>query len=346
MMAGLNDRAQYLLNMLIEHYIRDGQPVGSKKLAADQQLALSSASIRNVLADLEYQGYLSSPHTSAGRVPTVQGYRLFVDNLLNLQSIPPHDLSKEVIEGQFSSKNQLVSPVQSASSLLSALTNYAGLVMLPRRRQSLLSKVEFLPLSDNRVLVILIFEEDEVQNQIIYTDKPYSISELQQASRFINEHYKNYTLEEMRQAVLAEMTKQQEIISKGMALLIKATDVKQQENQRDYILEGQNHLLQAAEEFDIDNLRTLFEAFTEKQKIMHLLDKSIDSEGVKIFIGSESGYAALESCSLVTSTYKVDQETVGVLGVIGPTRMNYRQVISIVDVTAKLLGKALSVKLE
>ena len=340
----LNGRSLQLLKTLIERYISDGQPVGSRILSKDPSLNLSPATIRNVMADLEDLGLVHSPHTSAGRVPTVKGYRLFVDSLL---TIKPLD-SKEVrcLHQGLLAQGDGGDVVGNASRLLADLTQMAGVVTLPKRELLCLRHIEFLPLSSGRVLVIFVTNEQEVHNKIIHTNRLFSAAELQQAANYLNSVYGGLSLAAVREAILKELQEDQQRMNQGMLLAIKmaeltfATDT----GQDDYVLTGETNLMEFNELSGRDHLKQLFEAFNQKQAVIHLLDQSMKSEGVQIFIGKESGYQAFDQCSLVTSPYSVNDEVVGVLGVIGPTRMSYEKVIAFVDVTAKLLGAALNPK--
>ena len=340
--VSLNDRAQQLLKTLVELYIRDGQPVGSRTLSKDSSLELSPATIRNVMADLEEMGLIVAPHTSAGRIPTVQGYRLFVDSLL---TVKPLDL-KQVhrLEQKFSVIADPQTVIRSASSLLSDFSSMAGVVMMPRREHKALRQVEFLPLSNNRVLAILVINEKEVQNRIIDTARHYTPSELQQAANYLNSMFAGKDLEAVRQTLVREMQEAKHSMDRLMSDAISMAQQAFHEDEagNDYLLAGQTNLMSYADMADMDKLRQLFEAFTRKQDILGLLDQSLQAQGVQIFIGEESGYQALDSCSVVTAPYQVDGQILGVLGVIGPKRMAYDRVIPLVDVTAKLLGSALN----
>lgn len=348
-MAGksvINDRARKLLKLLVERYIREGQPIGSRTLAKDVELDLSPATIRNVMSDLEELGLLHSPHTSAGRVPTVEGYRLFVDSLLTVK--PLDIMVVERLKSELDQDADTSALLESASSLLSGITNMAGVVTLPRREKLILRQVDFLSLSPRRVLVILVINEHEVQNRVIHTDRDYSAAELQRASNYLNQKFSGYELMGIREDVLCDMQQIREDMNETMIAAIEmASRVFEEDAQsdaNDYVLAGQNNLMDFAEISSVEKLRKLFEAFNTKQDILHLLDQSIHTTGVQIFIGHESGYGALESCSVVTAPYTVEGQMVGVLGVIGPTRMAYDRVIPIVDVTAKLLGSALTLE--
>lgn len=337
----INDRAQRLLKVLIERYIRDGQPVGSRTLARDAGLDLSPATIRNVMADLEEMGLLRSPHTSAGRVPTAQGYRVFVDTLLRVEPLPRVDISR--LELQLSPEADPEALLASASSLLSDVTRLAGVVMVPKRESLTLRHVEFLPLSGNQVLVILVVNEREVQNRIIQTPRAYSPAQLQEVANYLNREFFGRDLHRVREELLRGMQEARESVNRIMAAAIEMADqvfTPAPEND-DFVVSGQTNLMGYSEMSDIDKLRQLFEAFNTKRDILHLLDQALSAQGMQIFIGEESGYDVLDACSVVTSPYKVEGEVVGVLGVIGPTRMAYDRVIPIVDITARLLGSAL-----
>lgn len=335
-----DDRAQALLKVLVERYIRDGQPVGSQTLANDSGLDLSPATIRNVMVDLEELGLVESPHTSAGRIPTDKGYRVFVDCLLTVKPMG----SKEVedIKQQLSSSVSTSLLINQVSDMLSNITQLAGLVMMPRREHTRLQHIEFLPLSSRRVLVILVMNDQEVQNRVIHVDRDFSPAELQQAANYINAEYAGLELTEVRTRLLTSMQQSRDAMHQLMQDAVDIADqVLDMQRDDDYVLAGQTNLMNYAEMCDIDKLRQLFEAFNTKRDILHILDQSIHADGTQIFIGEESGYSVLGDCSVVTAPYKVDDEIVGVLAVIGPTRMAYDRVIPVVDVTAKLLSAAL-----
>ncbi|MBZ4193891.1 MAG: heat-inducible transcriptional repressor HrcA [Candidatus Contendobacter sp.] len=339
----LNERTQHLLKALVERYIRDGQPVGSRTLARDTGLDLSPATVRNVMADLEEFGYLRAPHTSAGRVPTVRGYRFFVDALLNLQP-----LDEQAIE---SLRRRIDQPVQnstelarSVSDLLSGVTHLAGVVMLPRRKVITLRHVEFLPLSENRVLVILVLNNQEVQNRIIQTRRPYNATELQQAANYLNAQFTGKNLQQVREALLCDLRETRDSLDRLMQTVVDMAEqtFELETEGQDYVVAGQTHLMQCTDLSDLDKLRQLFNAFNHKRDLLHLFDQSLHADGVQIFIGEESGFEALKGCSVVTAPYTVEGQVLGVLGVIGPTRMAYDRVIPVVDVTARLLAAALN----
>lgn len=334
------DRAQMLLKLLVERYIRDGQPVGSRTLAKDSGLELSPATIRNVMADLEDLGLVRSPHTSAGRVPTAKGYRLFVDSLLTIK--PMRSQEVESIRQKLAVTGNTENLITHASDMLSRITSLAGVVTIPRRERVRLQHIEFLSLSTRRVLVILVVNGQEVQNRVIDTDREYSQGELQQAANFLNSEFAGLELQDIRTRLLASMQQARDAMQHLMQNAMNIADqILDQQRDDDYVLAGQTNLMNYAEMCDIEKLRHLFNAFNSKRDILHILDQSIHAEGMQIFIGDESGYQVLDECSLVTAPYKVDDEVIGVLGVIGPTRMPYDRVIPIVDVTAKVLSAAL-----
>ncbi|MGH8269397.1 MAG: heat-inducible transcriptional repressor HrcA [Steroidobacteraceae bacterium] len=347
----LSERAQHLLRVLVESYIREGQPVGSRSLSRESGLQLSSATIRNVMADLEDQGFVASPHTSAGRIPTDKGYRFFVDTLLQVQPVEEaaaaeirRQLESRQIEAPRESSKELIATV---SQLLSSVTRLAGVVTLPRAAEASITQVEFVSLSENRVLVVLIFGEREVQNRIIQLERYYSPDELKRASNFLNEQFRGRSLTQVRQEILRQLSETRAHMNQVM---LDAISVAQHvfeagtsgEEKLEYVIKGETNLMGVAALSSVEKLRRLFEAFNEKRDFLHLLDHSLRAEGVQIFIGHESGYQILDDCSVVTAPYGSSDSVVGVLGVIGPTRMAYERVIPIVDMTAKLLGAALN----
>ena len=337
----LNERSQQLFKVLVEQYISDGQPVASKALSNDEKINLSPATVRNVMADLEDLGLIISPHTSAGRVPTPQGYRLFVDNLVTVKPLRGQAVEKLRTEmGIDDSQDGLITK---ASSILSGMTKMAGVVTIPRREAVILRHIEFLPLTSNRLLVILVVNEQEVQNRVIHTEKAFSESELTQTANYLNQEFIGKDLSQIRDSVLSSMKQERDDMQQIMKMAIQMTDnVVGDQNNDDFVMAGQTNLMEYAEMANMEKLRHLFDAFNAKRDVLHVLDQSINAEGMQVFIGEESGYSAFESCSVITAPYKVSEEVVGVLGVIGPTRMAYDKVIPLVDVTAKLLGSLLS----
>lgn len=337
----LNERSQQLFKVLVEHYINDGQPVASKTLSNDEKINLSPATVRNVMADLENLGLIISPHTSAGRIPTPQGYRLFVDNLVTVK--PLRGQAVEKLRQEMGIDDSQEGLITKASSLLSGMTKMAGVVTIPRREAVILRHIEFLPLTSNRILVILVVNEQEVQNRVIHTERAFSESELTQTANYLNQEFLGKDLSQIRQSVLDSMKQERDDMQHIMKMAIQMTDnVVGEQNNEDYVMAGQTNLMDYAEMANMEQLRLLFDAFNAKRDVLHVLDQSIQAEGMQVFIGEESGYSAFESCSVITAPYKVSEEVVGVLGVIGPTRMAYDRVIPLVDVTAKLLGSLLS----
>jgi heat-inducible transcriptional repressor len=337
-----NERAQYLLKVLIQRFIRDGQPVGSRTLSRDSGLDLSPATIRNVMADLEELGFVSSPHTSAGKVPTPRGYRLFVDTLVRYKQPKGDDIRKlqAQFEKQFNDSDELLGAV---SSLLSNITSMAGVVTIPRVHQATLRQIEFLPLSEKRVLAILVINDREVQNRILHIDREYTAAELQRAANYINENYAGTDLLQIRERLISDLETTRDSMNRAMHDIIAVAQAAMHETtpKNQFLLAGETNLMDFAELSDLDTLRRLFEAFSRKRFMLDLLDRSINAKGVQIFIGDESGFQILDNCSVVTAPYNVDDDTIGVLGVIGPTRMAYDRVVPIVAVTARLLGTAL-----
>ncbi len=339
LLDNMNERTQCLFKALVEQYIRDGQPVASKTLSGNRDINLSPATVRNIMADLEELGLIVSPHTSAGRIPTAQGYRLFVDNLVTVKPLRGPTVQKLRKEMEIDESQEGL--INKASALLSGMSRMAGVVTLPRRERVILRHIEFLPLTANRILVILVVNEQEVQNRVIHTDRTFTQSELQQTANYLNQEFMGQDLEHIRQAVLDSMKQERDDMQAIMKMAIQITDSVVEDN-NDYVIAGQTNLMDYAEMANMDKLRQLFEAFNAKRDVLHVLDQSIQAEGMQVFIGEESGYRAFEDCSVITAPYKVSDEVVGVLGVIGPTRMAYDRVIPLVDVTAKLLGSLLS----
>lgn len=336
----LDKRAQILLKTLVEHYISDGQPVGSRTLSKCSGLDLSPATIRNVMSDLEELGFIASPHTSAGRIPTQRGYRFFVDTLLTVKPIQNQELRQ--FEQQFSSPDPQ-ELIASAAGMLSNLTQFAGVVMVPRRKSVSFRHLEFLPLSEKRILVIIVTSDGNVQNRIIVTDKPYSASELVQASNFFNQNYSGNTFDQVQKKLHEELKQMQSDMTRLMTAAMEASTKALGEDKDSVVISGERNLLQIDDlSANVTSLRKLFEVFERRTSLMQLLDNSQRAEGIQIFIGGESGYLPLDECSMVTAPYEANGQTVGTLGVIGPTRMAYERVIPIVDVTAKLLSNALN----
>jgi len=343
----LSERARHLLRVLVESYIREGQPVGSRTLSRDSGLNLSAATVRNVMADLEEYGFVSSPHTSAGRVPTDKGYRFFVDTLLRQRRSGAEEdviveLQRRLRDEHDRDPKALVAV---ASQVLSSITHLAGVVTVPRQPHQSLSQIEFLPLSDDRVLAVMVVNGRDVQNRIVQLERRYSAEELRHAASFLNQQFAGKELRTVREDLVAELKQTGERLNQLMLDAIHVAQEMLGEGTKDapeYVIAGETNLMEFAEMSNMERLRRLFDAFTARRDILNLLDLSLRAEGVQIFIGQESGYQILDDCSLVTAPYALDNETVGVLGVIGPTRMAYERVIPIVDVTARLLGSALN----
>lgn len=339
-----NERAQFLLKALIQRFIRDGQPVGSRTLSRDSGLELSPATIRNVMSDLEDLGLVSAPHTSAGRVPTSQGYRLFVDTLVRYKQPREGEIRK--LQSQI--KRQQDDPdalLGSVSSLLASLTKLASIVTVPRGQRAILRQIEFLALSDNRILAILVINDREVQNRILHTAQPYTAAELQKAANFINDNYVGNDLMEIRKRLITDLDQTRDSMNRAMHDIISVAQSAMEDAaspQGEFVLTGETNLMDFAELSDIETLRRLFEAFSRKRFMLKLLDKSINASGVQVFIGEESGYQILDDVSVVTAPYRVDDDHIGVLAVIGPTRMAYDRVVPIVDITARLLASAMN----
>src|SRR3984957_19860448 len=345
---GLNERAQRLLRVLVQSYIRDGSPVGSRTLSRDSGLSLSSATVRNVMADLEGLGFVTSPHTSAGRVPTDKAYRFFVDSLLRAQ-MPADELSLEEIRRQLDlPDDSSKSLVATASQLLSNITHLAGVVTLPLAQAASLSHIEFLALSENRVLVVLVLNDREVQNRVIQIERHYSSEELRRAANFLNEHCAGRTLPQIHTELVQQLKDTHENLNQVMldaiAMAQQLFEQSSASENIDYVIAGETNLMELGELASVDKLKRLFEAFNEKRDILHLLDQSLKADGITIFIGQESGYQILDDYSVVTAPYSSEQGVIGVVGVIGPTRMAYERVIPLVDLTAKVLSSALNLR--
>jgi len=340
----LDARARQLLRTLISQYIADGQPVGSRTLARNSGLDVSAATIRNVMADLEELGLLAAPHTSAGRVPTAQGYRVFVDSLLELK--PLEQAQIELMRRGLPTEGATQDLLNGVSSLLSDVTHFVGVVTVPKREEFPFRHIDFVALGGNRVLVILVFADNEVQNRVITTQHVYSPSELEQVANFLNANYAGLRMAEIRERLRHEM---RETSQRLHQLMVAAADVAQhaspdragEQGSADMLVAGQINLMGSQGLADMDRLRDLFEAFQRKRDLLQLLERCSRAEGVRLFIGEESGFSALGSYSLVTAPYGAGGRVLGVLGVIGPTRMAYERVIPVVQATAQIISGAL-----
>jgi heat-inducible transcriptional repressor len=334
----MDERARTLLKTLIERYVADGQPVGSRSLSRLSGLELSPATIRNVMADLEEMGFVASPHTSAGRVPTPRGYRFFVDTLLTLK--PVEEQQASIIEGQLRGGDPQRA-MQTAAQLLSSLSQFAGVVLTPRRSSSF-KQLEFVRLSERRVLLIIVTPEGDVQNRILLTQGAFSQAQLTEAANLLNEHFAGLSFSEARTRLHSELRQLREDISALMEAAVQAGSEAEAES-NPVVVSGERNLLGISDlATDVQTLRRLFDLFEHKTRLIHLLDTSIGAQGVQIYIGGESQLVPMDEMSMVVAPYTVDGKVVGTLGVVGPTRMAYERVIPIVDITAKLLSNALS----
>jgi len=336
----LDARSRSLLRSLIAQYITEGQPVGSRTLAKSSGLDVSPATIRNIMADLEEAGLVAAPHTSAGRVPTSQGYRVFVDSLLEMRPLgePEVDQLRRELPTDASTPDLL----GSATALLSEMTHFVGVVSVPRREEFPFRHIDFLALDGNRVLVILVFTDGQVQNRVIATQHAYGASELEQVANYLNVNFAGMRIDDIRARLLREMRDERVRLN---SLLSAAVEVAEQAFQTsadsDMLVAGQTNLMGKQDVADVDRLRELFEAFQRKRDLLQLLERCSSAEGVRLFIGEESGFAALDTYSLVTAPYGVGGRVLGVLGVIGPTRMAYERVIPVVQATAQIISGAL-----
>ena len=322
------------MKALVERYIADGQPVGSRTLSKASGLELSPATIRNVMADLEELGLIVSPHTSAGRIPTARGYRLFVDTMLTVQhgQLPTHSLAPD----------QPQRVLSNAANLLSNLSQFVGVVIAPRR-SSAFRHIEFLRLSEKRLLVIIVSPDGDVQNRVIYTEVDYSPSQLAEAANFLNSNFMGLEIEQVRERLQTEVESLRGEIATLMQAAVNASSEVMSETQDEVVISGERNLLSVSDfSSDMSHLRRAFELFEQKAQLMRLLDVTGQAEGVRIFIGGESQVVPFEDLSIVSSPYEVDGKVVGTLGVIGPTRMAYDRMIQIVDITSKLVSNALS----
>ena len=339
----LDSRARSLLRTLIAQYLVDGEPVGSRTLSRSSGLDVSPATIRNIMADLEDAGLVASPHTSAGRVPTPRGLRLFVDSLIELQPLPREEvvrLKRELPPGPTTTRDLL----GNVSTLLSAMTHFAGVVTVPRQGDFPLRHIDFVPLPDARVLVILVFSDNQVQNRIVQLVRPLDGRELEQAANYLNTHFAGLRVDDIRAHLLRELREAGSELNRlvASATELAAASFAPQGDAEDVLVSGQTNLMGYAELADLDRLRELFEAFQKKNELLQLMEVCARAPGVRLFIGEESGFAALDGCSVVTASYGVQGRVLGAVGVIGPTRMAYERVIPVVQATAGLLSDALN----
>ena len=332
----LDDRAKLLLKVLVERYIADGQPIGSRTLSRSSGLELSPATIRNIMADLEELGLIASPHTSAGRIPTARGYRLFVDTMLTAQ--------RQALVAPQLPAEQPQKVIANAAHLLSNLSQFVGVVMAPKR-SSVFKQIEFVKLSERRVLVIIVAPDGDVQNRVMFTDSELDSSQLIEAANYLNSHYAGLDIEQVRERLRTEVEQLRSQVADLMqaAVNISAEALSPATQEEQVVIAGQSNLLAVSDfSHDMGNLRRAFDLFEQKTQILRLLDFSSQAEGVRIFIGGESHIVPIEELSVVSAPYEVDGQIVGTLGVIGPTRMPYDKMIQIVDITSKLVSNALS----
>jgi heat-inducible transcriptional repressor len=334
----LDNRAQTLLKALVERYIADGQPVGSRALSKISGLDLSPATIRNIMADLEEMGYVASPHTSAGRVPTPRGYRLFVDTLLTVQHIDENAVNAERMRLPVQQPQKIIA---NAAQMLSSLSQFAGVVQSPRR-ESVFQQIEFLRLSEKRILLVIVDPRGDVQNRLLLTDVDYSPAQLTQSANYLNQNFAGMSFDEVRGRLTGELRQLRDDIGRLMQAAVEAGSEAMAEQADEMVIAGERNLLSSDLSSNMSSLRQMFEMFEQKTGLMQLLDVSSKAGGVQIFIGGESHLVPMDQMSVVTAPYEVNGRIVGTLGVIGPTRMAYERVIPIVDITAKLLSNALS----
>jgi heat-inducible transcriptional repressor len=339
--AALEPRAAELLKLLVERYIHDGQPVGSRTLSRARGLELSPATIRNIMADLDELGLVSSPHTSAGRIPTTRGYRYFVNELLAPERLSERD--EEMIARELVPHAGEQDLLQVASEVISSLTRMAGVVTVPRRNLAVLRRIEFLPLSDRRVLAILVVNQHEVQNRVLHVDRDYAADELERFANAINQHFTGQELVRLREALLNDVAQAKVKVDQTLLQAVSMADqaLSGSGGRQDYVLAGGSNLMAFQELGDVQRLRGLFDALDRKRELLQLFDQCLGAEGLQIFIGDESGYKVLDECSVVTAPYTVNGQVAGVIGVIGPTRMAYSRIIPVVKETARQLSKGL-----
>jgi len=341
-LEALSPRASSLLKTLVEMHIREGQPVASKNLQGESGLSVSAATVRNIMAELEERGYLVSPHTSAGRIPTAQGYRFFVDRLLQVG--PVEEGAVSVLQSGLDPNRSAGELVQSASNLLAQITYQTGIVTVPKPASAQLRQIEFLPLSGDRVLVILVINEREVQNRIIQVKRPMTEEQLKAAADLINMRYAGSDLSQVKSRIVREMAEARSRIDAYLeaALELASAAIDTEDKSDKVVLAGEASLLNQATPEDMHKLRELFDAFERKRDLLELLERCSRADGIQIFIGEEAGFDVFGDFSVITAPYAQGSQSLGVLGVIGPTRMAYERVIPIVDVTARMLSAALS----
>lgn len=337
-----NERSQLLFKNLMALYLNDGKPVGSSVLAKMPGVEVSSATIRNVMADLERMGLVHSPHTSAGRVPTDHGFRVFVDSILTVQ--PINQAWEQQVQAGFLQAHTQDELLGKASNILSGLTGMASLVMLPKKEQETLRHIDFVRLGDNRVLVVLVLNDQDVQNRLIELDEPATAEQLVTLANYLNRHFAGKSLSEVKALLVARMDELRQTMDQLMVSIVEATDqVLQNEmhTKMPYFVSGQTNLLNYQELADTEKLRALFQSFEEHSHMLKLFDKSMQAKGVQVFIGQECGNESYQNCSVITTPYELDGQTLGVLGVVGPSRMPYDKIVPKVDLTARILSSLL-----
>jgi len=343
--SALDNRARHLLKTLIDCYVSEGQPVGSKALADASGLNISTATIRNVMASLDHQGLVSAPHTSAGRVPTEQGFRFFIDSMLEVNPVDSALLQQ--LQKQLDPDLDRDALIDSASTLLSNMSKMAGIITIPKGGQLSLRQIEFLPLPDKRILAILVVNDKEVQNRVIHVDREYSQNELTHIANYLNQNFNGRDIFDVRKHLISEMNQTRSQMDELMKATVELADQAMKPDNyhdEDYLLQGKSNLIRFNDLDHSQHLHQMFDMFESKRDMLQLLDRCIQSEDIQVFIGHEAGLEGMGDCSIITSPYSVDGNILGVLGVIGPTRMQYNKMISLVDVTAKLLGSALNAK--
>ncbi len=337
----LDARAEQLFKLVVEHYLGGGRPVPSKALAQLPDVKVSSATVRNIMSELEHVGLVRSPHTSAGKIPTEEGLRFFVDSLLSVQPLDRARLQQ--MERQLDPDLSPKELVESASELLTHLTRLTCVITTPRRDGVALKHVEFVKLSESRILVVLVMQDREVQNRVIHTERDYLETELTAASNFVNQEFSGKSLLAIREAVLDSMqsdkSRMDNIMQTALDLANRTFEVDGEEGEQQVVVAGETRLLDASG--DMETVRTLFDAFSTKGSVLHLLDRCLESDGIQLFVGQETGYAVLDDVSMLTAPYEVNGSVAGFLGVVGPTRMAYNEVVPVIDITARVLGAAL-----
>lgn len=339
----MSGRAEFVLDILVRHYIDEGIPVGSKTLSEHPALNLSSATIRNVMAELEERGLIHSPHTSSGRIPTSKGYRFFINSLLRVEAVDSK--SYQELSGRFAGIADPSSILVNATEMLSQITSFAGILSTPDASSTAIRQIEFIKLSQQRVLAILVTQDGQVQNKVLSTDIDYSGSDLVNAANYFNQRFSAKCISVVRRKLSLLMKKDRKKMKREMSTAVKMAGQLFAEGgamSEDVLIRGESNLLSITDFTELNRMKTLFETFKAKKILLELLQSNVSETGITIFIGEESGIEPLRDCSLISSPYKQDNQIVGVLGVIGPIRMRYEEVINTVDTTARIVSKALS----